>query len=335
MRGKGSSSGWLEHTSGITPAYAGKRTHSRLSRSVGQDHPRVCGEKRSETSLVMAVVGSPPRMRGKAKVDGFAADLKGITPAYAGKSSVRVEAGSYTWDHPRVCGEKTFTSLPQGGDSGSPPRMRGKAHHGLGLRQGHGITPAYAGKSSLGFDIGEHHRDHPRVCGEKRNWPRPGPCPSGSPPRMRGKATTAQAFPTAERDHPRVCGEKRGMQISTPFFQGSPPRMRGKALACAEQRRRPGITPAYAGKRRWSATPGDCGWDHPRVCGEKQLRQLPETRRTGSPPRMRGKASPCRSSSSGRRITPAYAGKSIVHQKAPWCSRDHPRVCGEKTKKIP
>ena len=35
------------------------------------------------------------------------------------------------------------------------------------------------------------------------------------------------------------------------------------------------------------------------------------------------------------RITPAYAGKSIVVKRLKSRWKDHPRVCGEKTKKIP
>ena len=35
------------------------------------------------------------------------------------------------------------------------------------------------------------------------------------------------------------------------------------------------------------------------------------------------------------RITPAYAGKSSAKSFNEAASRDHPRVCGEKTKKIP
>ena len=35
------------------------------------------------------------------------------------------------------------------------------------------------------------------------------------------------------------------------------------------------------------------------------------------------------------RITPAYAGKSYQHEAVILCPRDHPRLCGEKTKKIP
>ena len=34
-------------------------------------------------------------------------------------------------------------------------------------------------------------------------------------------------------------------------------------------------------------------------------------------------------------ITPAYAGKSFFDTKVYELSRDHPRLCGEKTKKIP
>lgn len=34
-------------------------------------------------------------------------------------------------------------------------------------------------------------------------------------------------------------------------------------------------------------------------------------------------------------ITPAYAGKSGVKSDIDGVTKDHPRVCGEKTKKIP
>ena len=35
------------------------------------------------------------------------------------------------------------------------------------------------------------------------------------------------------------------------------------------------------------------------------------------------------------RITPAYAGKRVIVSSSFHSLRDHPRVCGEKTKKIP
>ena len=50
---------------------------------------------------------------------------------------------------------------------------------------------------------------------------------------------------------------------------------------------------------------------------------------------MRGKVGDTLDGGMVAGITPAYAGKSRrtrLHHKAIW---DHPRVCGEKTKKIP
>ena len=57
-------------------------------------------------------LGSPPRMRGK---DFLLLDrllAKGITPAYAGKSSVAHFCTVTVWDHPRVCGEKPTQTAP-------------------------------------------------------------------------------------------------------------------------------------------------------------------------------------------------------------------------------
>ena len=45
MRGKGISVVGMIQLIGITPAYAGKRTHSSPTSLVEEDHPRVCGEK--------------------------------------------------------------------------------------------------------------------------------------------------------------------------------------------------------------------------------------------------------------------------------------------------
>ena len=50
----------------------------------------------------------------------------------------------------------------------------------------------------------------------------------------------------------------------------------------------------------------------------------------GSPPPMRGKASPSTIRRQILRITPAYAGKSVQRSKYFNSIRDHPRLCGEK-----
>ena len=91
-------------------------------------------------------------------------------------------------------------------------------------------------------------------------------------------------------DHPRVCGEKAAIKIASARQEGSPPRMRGKEadLYVRDLHRR--ITPAYAGKSICKARAYCWEADHPRVCGEKQVRLQQDLTELGSPPRMRGKA---------------------------------------------
>ena len=109
----------------------------------------MCGEKRAEKVFKRSGAGSPPRVRGKASRDKLGSRKTGITPACAGKSEIVVALDRLAWDHPRVCGEKIFTSSSSQTDWGSPPRVRGKdaaeRSDGFGL----GITPACAGKSSI------------------------------------------------------------------------------------------------------------------------------------------------------------------------------------------
>ena len=91
------------------------------------DHPRVCGEKLFIVVTLSAAVGSPPRMRGKVSFHSLANVYPGITPAYAGKSTLRMAFALHSRDHPRVCGEKTVASVMLLIAGGSPPHMRGKA----------------------------------------------------------------------------------------------------------------------------------------------------------------------------------------------------------------
>ena len=71
-----------------------------------EDHPRVCGEKLTRLPRYRAILGSPPRMRGKVGDKKSTLLPKRITPAYAGKRlSVNHKLFAIK-DHPRVCGEK-------------------------------------------------------------------------------------------------------------------------------------------------------------------------------------------------------------------------------------
>ena len=218
------------------------------------------------------------------------------------------------------------------------------------LRIIHGITPAYAGKREGPKNAQSKVGDHPRVCGEKCIPLTRGHGRQGSPPRMRGKvqlgeidlqdiwitpAYAGKSGPCPDRvppagDHPRVCGEKSQSTSASPRALGSPPRMRGKGVKQSNSRIRMGITPAYAGKRPSGQWPLLTGWDHPRVCGEKLTAEPKTAKKTGSPPRMRGKASGAGFASVPLRITPAYAGKRGHPAGSALGFLDHPRVCGEK-----
>ena len=294
-------------------------------------------------------------MRGKVCGHPVISVIGGITPAYAGKSLYLLPSGFFPRDHPRVCGEKSIAIGKVKLKQGSPPRMRGKVLRFFCPERLVGITPAYAGKSLWPSGNVRDRRDHPRVCGEKALFPVGVPSALGSPPRMRGKVcghpvtsviggiTPAYAGKSQTYcfrsflpgDHPRVCGEKSSLFKTAALSTGSPPRMRGKAALVSLPFVLGGITPAYAGKSLGSPVPFTCLGDHPRVCGEKSKAIFRPCFLQGSPPRMRGKGGGAVFPPGLQGITPAYAGKRYKHCYIQICKRDHPRVCGEKTKKIP
>ena len=105
MRGKRISVRLNSLSDGITPAYAGKTPPSSSGNASLRDHPRVCGENAHGSQSPQGCRGSPPRMRGKRYIQCRRQLSVGITPAYAGKTSVQVRVYSRPWDHPRVCGE--------------------------------------------------------------------------------------------------------------------------------------------------------------------------------------------------------------------------------------
>ena len=159
-------------------------------------------------------------------------------------------------------------------------------------------------------------------------------CP-GITPAYAGKSDPDTLECTHKRDHPRVCGEKLRGAVRFSTAIGSPPRMRGKACIWIPIKASVRITPAYAGKSRFRGRCRTGNGDHPRVCGEKRWAYSLAPNTLGSPPRMRGKGLFVRACHVRFRITPAYAGKSFMLTVFGALKGDHPRVCGEKTKKIP
>ena len=173
----------------VSPAYAGKSPAAAYACPGTQDHPRVCGEKLYTPCVIAPSVGSPPRMREKARQQEHLAAQSGITPACAGKSR------EY-----RVSDERSL---------GSPPRMRGKVKYEDLMYEPKGITPAYAGKSEYRRALVSDSGDHPRVCGEKFHFYSCCPVLTGSPPRMRGKGFLYFAHKVFEGITPAYAGKRR------------------------------------------------------------------------------------------------------------------------------
>ena len=154
-------------------------------------------------------------------------------------------------------------------------------------------------------------------------------------PAYAGKSHRGRHQVRRNRDHPRMCGEKASAPAAPPQWQGSPPHVRGKGLVRSCSKWPKGITPACAGKS-WTAPAAASGcWDHPRMCGEKQMLSMEKDRFSGSPPHVRGKEIVGQVNLGLGGITPACAGKSSTDHSSRQPSRDHPRMCGEKTTKLP
>ena len=136
---------------GITPACAGKTNAVPLVLSVSWDHPRVCGKNSRISARSLDSPGSPPRVREKRLHDCKGLAFSGITPACAGKTLISKCCEIIIRDHPRVCG-KNFCSIETNQmTSGSPPRVREKLHQEYNQTNTPGITPACAGKTSVGI----------------------------------------------------------------------------------------------------------------------------------------------------------------------------------------
>ena len=249
------------------------------------------GEKSVSVPTAAAVVGSPPRGRGKVFVCFLVTRSFGITPAWAGKSYNSAEALANRKDHPRVGGEKPAKRGRDFPARGSPPRGRGKEERRKPGEIRARITPAWAGKRRRRHGVKIFDKDHPRVGGEKSARYFVQCLLQGSPPRGRGKdiipllppgkfgitpawagkrSGRAAAWPFC-RDHPRVGGEKSRTRLVSAGDEGSPPRGRGKACSFQRSDCAVGITPAWAGKSIAKCGAVEEVRDHPRVGGEKGL----------------------------------------------------------------
>ena len=119
------------------------------------------------------------------------------------------------------------------------------------------------------------------------------------------------------------------MLLAYSIKMGSSPRMRGAPRSSRNIIRCWRIIPADAGStcRRYGAwVPSQ---DHPRGCGEHELKRLEHDIHEGSSPRMRGALVAPGSSRPAMGIIPADAGSTSSNVQSRPGPGDHPRGCGE------
>jgi len=145
-----------------------------------------------------------------------------------------------------------------------------------------------------------------------------------------GKSNVKRAVDSGTADHPHACGEKCEIVGCCCRFIGSSPRVWGKVPRKPRVIIIHRIIPTRVGKRNYDAPVGDVDSDHPHACGEKDRTTRPRGRKTGSSPRVWGKACSPPPRRTGMRIIPTRVGKSACSRGPSRAPPDHPHACGEK-----
>ncbi len=312
----------------FSPACAGNGAAPRVREVFQTVQPRVCGERKWRTFSMSGDSGSAPRVRGTVASGGRRAVVGRFSPACAGNGTVTPRGTSAPSVQPRVCGERSVTSMAPSSTSGSAPRVRGTAPWRCLRRTSRRFSPACAGNGRAACRSSRARPVQPRVCGERKQAVVIHDQLSGSAPRVRGTVNVYVGMTRDERFspacagngkpgphqcgprsvQPRVCGERENSKSNAPPPDGSAPRVRGTDRP--QETRGPSLrfSPACAGN-------GDqVGFTHvlrpvqPRVCGERRGALSWPRSQCGSAPRVRGTGqnSPCLARRTG--FSPACAG---------------------------
>ena len=235
---------------GIIPACAGSTWPPMPPAPPLRDHPRMCGEHAMAIAEAVSVLGSSPHVRGARGGGLRAAGVGGIIPACAGSTRGEPELGSTSWDHPRMCGEHTFSCSTLTRDEGSSPHVRGARDLGQEQPPRGGIIPACAGSTAIQGVSYAMQGDNPRMCGEHHLHGVIVAVQQGIIPACAGSTRRTPCPRSRRRDHPRMCGEHPPYASLNQTSPGSSPHVRGAPLPAQPLRHIWGIIPACAGSTR-------------------------------------------------------------------------------------
>ena len=306
-------------TSGSSPHTRGAPYATKAPLCVKWDHPRIRGEHQERWQ------SSHPS--------------EGIIPAYAGSTYGQALCYiSSKGSSPHTRGAPRHPT-PRGPGPRDHPRIRGE-HHGRGVRERRvrGIIPAYAG-STL-------------------DCKRPSPTAWGSSPHTRGARLAMPCPRSRAGDHPRIRGEHPAPHDPLRIVRGIIPAYAGSTLWTGrEVCFWTGIIPAYAGSTPQNAMCQQfCQGSSPHTRGARTTTWSWGTTRRDHP-RIRGEHHSWRAPSLPLPgIIPAYAGSTYGSTGVPYCAmgssphtrgaltgrlfvtyhpRDHPRIRGEHSLKVP
>ena len=206
----------------LIPAWAGKTVLVVAAHAPSRAHPRAGGENPMRKACPCRQRGSSPRGRGK-RVNGVRHVLiRGLIPAWAGKTGKDFPGSSPAPAHPRAGGENRLTWTGRTLAPGSSPRGRGKLIMTKIKRFACRLIPARAGKTChSGFPLCSYSA-HPRAGGE--NWvvgafPC---CQAGSSQRGRGKRTLAMTGRSVAGLIPARAGKTRLSSLSSDLARAHP-----------------------------------------------------------------------------------------------------------------
>ena len=134
----------------------------------------------------------------------------------------------------------------------------------------------------------------------------------GITPAYAGNTYYVFSWQPPHRDHPRLRGEHGDNTTKDVNNLGSPPPTRGTQTGINFLTQFSGITPAYAGNTHCESGRLPNNEDHPRLRGEHCSQLLHCVIRRGSPPPTRGTRFTGFLSITSLRITPAYAGNTLI-----------------------
>ena len=131
-----------------------------------------------------------------------------------------------------------------------------------------------------------------------------------------------------------MCGEHSNTVNRLDRSTGSSPHVRGTHHLQAHRRELPGIIPACAGNTLYPISHVTLQRDHPRMCGEHSPTLAAGLNTMGSSPHVRGTHLLEKRRNVADGIIPACAGNTMICNLNQCQARDHPRMCGEHTRRV-